>query len=76
MAADEMKIPMQVGSVLRVNNKGEVVVSNPELEMDRQDSAADAVLLYRFDPRTQEHTFRLEEPVADHKHMKVHRRGD
>ena len=73
---DEMKIVLQVGTVLRVNNKGEVMVSNPELELARQEPAADAVLLYRFDPRTGEHIFRLAEPVADHKHMKVHRPND
>lgn len=75
-ATEETKIVLQVGTVLRVNNKGEVVVSNPELELVRQDSAADAVLLYRFDPASGEHIFRLAEPVADHQHMKVHRRGD
>ena len=75
-ASDEMKIVLQVGTVLRVNNKGEVIVSNPELELARQQGAADAVLLYRFDPKSGEHIFRLAEPVADHQHMKVHRRGD
>jgi hypothetical protein len=75
-ASEEMKIVLQVGTVLRVNNEGEVTVSNPELELARDQRAADAVLLYRFDPGTGEHIFRLEEPVADHQHMKVHRRGD
>ena len=75
-ATEKTKIVLQVGTVLRVNNKGEVVVSNPELELVRQDSAADAVLLYRFDPAAGEHIFRLAEPVADHQHMRVHRRGD
>jgi hypothetical protein len=73
---DEMKIVLQVGTVLRVNNKGEVMVSNPELELAREEPAADAVLLYRFDPGTGEHIFRLAQPVADHKHMKVHRPND
>lgn len=75
-ATDEMKIVLQVGTVLRVNNKGEVMVSNPELELAREEPAADAVLLYRFDPSTGEHIFRLAQPVADHKHMKVHRPND
>lgn len=75
-ATGDMKIVLQVGSELRVTNKGEVVVSNPELELDRQQSAADAVLFYRFNPSTGEHIFRLAEPVADRKHMKAHRPND
>lgn len=73
---DEMKIVLQVGTELRITNKGEVIVSNPELELARDDAAADAVLSYRFDPRAGEHTFRLLDPVADHKHTEVHRRDD
>src|ERR1700680_2394530 len=77
MAANqEMKIVLQVGTELRVNNKGEVVISNPELELAREERAADATLLYRFDPNGGEHIFRLATPVADHKHMKVHRAND
>ena len=75
-ATEEMKIVLQVGSELRVTNKGEIVVSNPELELAREDRAADAVLLYRFEPNRGEHVFRLVTPVADHKHMKVHRPND
>jgi hypothetical protein len=75
-AKEEMKIVLQVGTELRVTNKGEVVVSNPELELAREDGAADAVLLYRFNADRGEHIFRLVEPVADHKHMKVHRAND
>ncbi len=75
-ASGEMRIVLQVGTELRVTNKGEVVVSNPELELAREDRAADAVLLYRFNADRGEHVFRLVEPVADHKHMKVHRAND
>jgi hypothetical protein len=75
-ANEEMKIVLQVGMELRVTNKGEVVVSNPELELAREDRAADAVLLYRFNADRGEHVFRLVEPVADHAHMKVHRAND
>jgi hypothetical protein len=75
-ASDEMRIVLQVGTELRVTNKGEVVVSNPELELAREDRAADAVLLYRFNADRGEHVFRLVEPVADHQHMKVHRAND
>jgi hypothetical protein len=75
-ASEETKIILQVGSELRVNNNGEIVVSNPELELAREDRAADAVLLYRFDPNRGEHVFRLVTPVADHQHMKVHRPND
>jgi hypothetical protein len=75
-ANEEMKIVLQVGMELRVTNQGEVVVSNPELELAREDRAADAILLYRFNANRGEHIFRLVEPVADHQHMKVHRAND
>lgn len=75
-ASEEIKIVLQVGTELRITNKGEVVVSNPELELAREDRAADAVLLYHFNADRGEHVFRLVEPVADHKHMKVHRAND
>lgn len=75
-AKDELEIVLQVGAVLRVTNKGEVVVSNAELELAREERAADAVLMYRFEEKTGEHVFRLVEPFADRKHMKVHRPND
>jgi hypothetical protein len=74
--SDEMRIVLQVGTELRVTNKGEVILSNPELELAREQGAADAVLLYKFNPGTGEHSFRLLEPVADHKHMRTHKPGD
>jgi hypothetical protein len=73
---DEMKIALQVGAELRITSKGEVIIDNPELELAREDSAADAVLLYRFNPASGEHSLRLLDPLADHKHLKVHRRDD
>lgn len=72
----ETKIVMQVGSELRIKNNGEIVVDNPELELDQRSDAADAVLIYRFDPQAREHVLRLADPVADHKHVKVHRAND
>ena len=75
-ATEDMKIVLQVGSELRVTNKGDIVVSNPELELAREDRAADAVLLYRFEANRGEHVFRLVSPVADHQHIKVHRPND
>ena len=68
MAGDRegMKIVLQV----------DVTMDNPELELAQDDSAADAVLLYRFDKDTREQVLRLVEPVADHKHVKVHRAND
>ncbi len=33
------QIPMQVGSVLRIKNGGEIIVSNPELELGRPSSS-------------------------------------
>jgi hypothetical protein len=74
--SDEMKIVLQVGTELRITNQGEVILSNPELELAREQGAADAVLLYKFDPKTGEHCFRLADPFADRKHTKVHRPGD
>ena len=75
-ANDEMKIVLQVGTELRITNKGEVILSNPELELANDDRAADAVLMYRFNAGAGEHVFRLVEPVADRKHVKVHRAND
>jgi hypothetical protein len=72
----ETEIVLQVGSELRITNKGEVILGNPELELASDERAADATLLYRFDANKGEHIFRLLEPVADHKHMKVHRPND
>lgn len=78
MAAESpaMKIVLQVGSELRISNKGDVVIDNPELELLGEERAADAVLLYRFDPKTGTHVFRLLDPVADHRHLAHHRRDD
>ena len=75
-ARDEVKIVLQVGSEVRIKNNGDVVIDNPELELAQDDQAADAVLLYRFDSRAGEHILRLQDPVANHQHLKVHRRGD
>jgi hypothetical protein len=75
-ASDEMKIVLQVGNELRISKQGEVIISNPELELATDDNAADAVLFYSFNQTSGEHTLRLADPVADHKHAKAHRRGD
>ena len=32
--------------------------------------------MYRFDPAAGQHIIRLLEPVADHQHLKTHRRND
>jgi hypothetical protein len=55
---------MQVGSELRINNNGELSVSNPTIEAEPAQDAADAVIDYRFDPDTGEHVIRLVQPVA------------
>jgi hypothetical protein len=70
------KIVMQVGAELRIRNNGDLIVDNPELELEHEERAADAVLLYRFEASTGEHVLRLLDPLADHKHLKVHRRDD
>jgi hypothetical protein len=71
--SDETKISLQVGSELRI---GDIVIDNPELELAADDRAADAVLVHRFNAKAGEQVLRLLEPVADHRHMKVHRRDD
>lgn len=58
------RIPMQVGSELRVRNNGEISVSNPTIEAAPALDAADAVIDYRFDSSTGEHVLRLVEPLA------------
>jgi hypothetical protein len=75
-SSNETKISLQIGSELRIKNNGDIVIDNPELELAADDRAADAVLVYQFDPKAGEHVLRLLEPVADHRHMKVHRRDD
>ena len=73
---NEQTIVLQVGTELRITNNGEIILSNPELELSRETPAADATLIYKFDPDKGEHSFRLVEPLADHKHMKKHKPGD
>jgi len=75
-SSNETKISLQVGSELRIKNNGDIVIDNPELELAADDLAADAVLIYRFDTSAGERMLRLHEPVADHRHMKTHRRDD
>jgi hypothetical protein len=72
----EMRIVLQVGSELRIKNNGDVIIDNPELELEGQTNAAYAVLLYRFNKKAGEHVLRLVDPVANHKHLKSHRRDD
>jgi hypothetical protein len=60
------RIPLQVGSELRIRNNGELHISNPTIEAAPALEAADAVLDYRFDARTGEHVLRLVQPVAAH----------
>ncbi|MCU1339335.1 MAG: antibiotic biosynthesis monooxygenase [Bryobacterales bacterium] len=74
--SQEERIPMQVGSELRIKNTGEIVIDNPEVELAVEPRAADATLAYRFNRDANEHVLRLLEPVADHQHMRVHRRDD
>jgi hypothetical protein len=65
---EELRIPMQVGSELRIKNDGAVVVDNPELELGLDEKAADAMLSYRYDAKEGVHILRLLDPVADHEH--------
>lgn len=68
-------IPLQVGTELRIKNDGSIIVDNPEVEAIRPNEA-DAVLSYRFDSKAGEHILRLINPVADRKHLRVHRPDD
>ncbi|MFY9804622.1 MAG: hypothetical protein WA211_10355 [Candidatus Acidiferrales bacterium] len=70
------KIVLQVGSELRIRNNGDISIDNPELELVGDDRAADATLIYNFDPQTGVHSLRLLDPVADHQHIKTHKRND
>jgi hypothetical protein len=74
--ANETKIVLQVGSSVRIKNNGDMILDNPELELVGDDNAADAVLMYRFDPQAGEHIIRLVDPVANRQHMKTHKRND
>jgi hypothetical protein len=71
-----MEIPMQVGSELRIRNDGTIIMDNPELELARDQEAADAVLMYRFDSAAGIHVLRLLAPLADRKHMRSHHPND
>jgi hypothetical protein len=48
----ETKIVLQVGSTVRLTKTGDIVIDNPEIELSREQNAADAVLSYTFDPQT------------------------
>lgn len=60
-----VRIPMQVGTEVRIRNNGDIILDNPELELASDTAAADAVLSYRFDSESGEHVLRLLEPVAE-----------
>jgi hypothetical protein len=70
------QIPLQVGSELRIKNNGDLTLDNPQLELAGDMSAADAVLLYRFDRRSREHIVHLLDPVADQELYRSHRRDE
>lgn len=72
----ETKIVLQVGSTVRLTKTGDIVIDNPEIELSREQNAADAVLSYAFDAQSGSHTLRLLDPVADRSHMKTHKRND
>jgi len=73
---EELRIPMQVGSELRIKNDGAVVVDNPEIELAQEEQAVDATMSYRYDAKEGVHILRLLEPVANHGHVRSHRRDD
>ena len=75
-AQEGLRIPLQVGTELRIKKNGELSVDNPELELAQNLSAADAVLSYRFDAASGDHILRLLDPVADHQHVQTHHPAD
>jgi hypothetical protein len=50
-----MRLVLQVGAELRIRNDGGIIMDNPEIELDTEPNAADAVFLYRFDAQKGEH---------------------
>lgn len=58
------RIPLQVGSELRIRNTGEIILGNPTAEGEPALDAADAVLDYRFDQHTGEHIIKLVQPTS------------
>ena len=55
---DETLITLQVGAQPRFNNDGSVM-DNPELELTREPSAADATIFYRIGAARKQHILRL-----------------
>jgi hypothetical protein len=62
--AEKIRIPLQLGSVLRITKDGQISVSNPQVEMEPSEAVADAVLDYSFDPRTGDHFIQVVEPLS------------
>ena len=58
------RIPLQVGSELRIGAEGKLSITNPTIEDAPALDAANAVLDYRFDSETHEHVLRLRKPVV------------
>lgn len=58
------RIPLQVGSELRITSNGEIRLANPTVEIEPALDAADAVLDYRFDEQSGEHVIRLAAPTV------------
>ena len=61
---NEITIPMQVGTELRIKADGTIAVTNPTIELEPSDAVADAVLQYRCEKGTGEHVLRLIKPLA------------
>ena len=58
------RIPLQVGSELRIRNSGEISVTNPTIESGPGQEDADALIDSRFDATTAEHVLRLMRPTT------------
>ncbi len=58
------RIPMQIGTEVRIKASGELAVSNPETEIQPSEAAASAILTYYRDPQTGEHVIGLAKPLS------------
>lgn len=59
-----IRIPLQVGSEVRIKNSGQITWGNPQFELAGDLNAMGAVLIYQFDPIAGEHILQLLNPVA------------
>ena len=62
--AQKVRIPMQLGSLLKIHSNGEISVSNPELQLEPSEAVADTILEYSFEPHNCVHVIQVVEPLS------------